>query len=426
MVDRRKFIQITGSSLLTLSPITRILTKTTDEFSPRLLEDFPIDKSINDEDFWYQVRMAYTVSPSIINLNNGGVSPAPKIVQDALDRYNKLCNEAPSYYMWRILDQGREPLREKLANLAGCSPEEIAINRNATESLETIIFGLRLQKGDEIVLSKQDYPNMINAWKQREHRDGIVLKWIDLPLPMEDKNEIVKYYTEAFTAKTKIVHITHVINWVGQIIPAKEIADVAHKHGIEVLLDGAHSFVHIGFKLSEIGCDYFGTSLHKWLSAPIGSGFMFVKKDKIKNLYPLFGAGEPESEDIRKFENLGTRSFAIEQGISEAIDFHNMLGMERKEKRLKYLKNYWVDKVKDMPKISFNTPLKDEFSCAICNVKIEGMKPEELDSKLFGQYKIHTVGINWENIHGVRITPNVYTLTSELDKLVKALREIAS
>lgn len=430
MVNRRNFIKIAGGTALGVYPLTEVLTKNIQAGAPGFpaghnLLSAPIHESILDEDFWYQVRQSFTVSPTLINLNNGGVCPSPKIVQDAVDRYNKLANEGPSYYMWRILDQGREPLRGKLAALAGCDQEEIAINRNASEALETIIFGLRLNKGDEVVLTRQDYPNMINAWKQREKRDGIVLKWVNLTLPMEDEDEIAQAYINAFTPKTKIVHITHIINWTGQIIPARKIADAAHRQGIDVLVDGAHSFVHIGYKIPDLGCDYFGTSLHKWLCAPIGSGMLYVKKDKISNLYPLFGAGDPESADIRKFENLGTRSFPIEQGIAEAIDFQNMIGMERKEKRLRYLKNYWAGQVKDLPNVILNTSLKDNFSCAIGNFAIKDKKLEDIDALLFNKYKIHTVGINWENIHGVRVTPNVYTLTSDLDQLIKGIKELA-
>lgn len=378
-----------------------------------------------EEDFWYFVQQAYTVSPNVLNLNNGGVSPAPKVVQDAVTRYNHLSNEAPSYYMWRILDQGKEPLRQKLAELAGCSPDEIAINRNSSEALETVIFGLPLEKGDEVVLTKQDYPNMINAWKQREKRGGIVLKWLNFDFPIEDKAFIVKEFENAFTDKTKLVHLTHIINWNGQILPAKEIAEAAHEKGIEVLLDAAHSFAHLNYKIPELKVDYFGTSLHKWLCAPIGSGLLYVKKEKIKKLYPLFAAPDPESEDIRKFENLGTRSFAIEQAIGQAINFHNMIGSERKETRLRYLKSYWTQKVSDLPNVSIGTSLHPDFSCAIGLLQIDGKEPVAIAQELFQKHKIHTVGINWENIHGVRITPNVYTTITDLDRLVRAIREIA-
>jgi hypothetical protein len=365
------------------------------------------------------------VSPNIINLNNGGVAPQPKVVQDAHIRYYQYANEAPSYYMWQILDQGREPLREKLALLCGCDKEEVAINRNSTEGLNTVIFGLNLKAGDEVVLTKQDYPNMINAWKQREKRDGIKLVWLDLPLPMENEDEIAAFYTKAFTPKTKVVMVTHLINWTGQIMPVRKIADAAHARGIDVIVDGAHTLAHFDFKIPDLGCDYYAASLHKWLSAPFGSGLLYIKKDKIKNVYPLFSAGEPLSDNIRKFENMGTRPFFIEQAIGKAIDFHEMIGSERKEKRLHFLKNYWMERVKDIPKVKLGTSMHPKFGCAIGLVGIEGRKPSELDSFLMDKYKIHSVGIEWENIKGVRITPNVYTTTQNLDRLVEGIEKFA-
>lgn len=378
-----------------------------------------------DEDFWYLIQQAYTVSPNILNLNNGGVSPQPKVVQEAVENYNRIANEAPSYYMWRVLDMGREPIREKLAGIAGCSPEEISINRNTTEALANVIFGLRLNAGDEIVLTKQDYPNMLNAWKQREKRDGIVLKWLNFDFPTEDNELIVKQFENAFTPKTKLVHITHMINWNGQVLPVKQIAQAAHRRGIEVLVDAAHTFAHLDFHINDLECDYLGTSLHKWLCAPFGTGMLYVKKDKIKNLYPLMASDDPESEDIRKFEHLGTRSFATEEAIGHAVNFHLMIGMERKAQRLFYLKKYWTDKVLNLPGVKIGSPLKPSISGAIALLQIEGKEPGELCDTLFNKYKIHAVGINWENIHGVRITPNVYTTLKDLDRLVTAITEIS-
>jgi selenocysteine lyase/cysteine desulfurase len=276
-----------------------------------------------------------------------------------------------------------------------------------------------------VVLSKQDYPNMINAWKQREKRDGIVLKWINLEFPSEDKNYIVKTFADAFTAKTKVVQITHLINWIGQILPVKEIAREAHKRGIEVLVDGAHTFAHFQYTIPELDCDYYGTSLHKWLCAPFGSGMLYVRKEKIKNLYPLLAAPDAESEDIRKFENLGTRSFAIEQGINQAIDFHDMIGGERKEKRLHYLKNYWAEKVQSLPKVQVKTSLKLEYGCAIGMVAIDGKKPGEVADYFYRNFKIHSVPIEWENIKGVRLTPNVYTTIKEVETLVTAIQQLS-
>ncbi len=385
-------------------------------------EGIPPSDLAGDEAFWSYVQQSFTTSSAVINLNNGGVSPSPRIVQEAMKRYHDLSNEAPSYYMWRILDQGREPLRERLAAMAGVSAEEIALHRNASESLETVIFGLDLKPGDEVVLSKQDYPNMINAWKQREKREGIKLVWVNLELPSTDEEYLLQSYTEKFTARTRVVHVTHIINWNGQILPARRIADAAHQQGIEVLVDGAHSFAHFQFSLPELDCDYFGTSLHKWLCSSIGTGFLYVRKSKIPALYPLFGAEDPQKDDIRKFEALGTRPFFIEQATGKAIDFFNMIGAQRKEERLFYLKQYWVEQVQNLPGVTMNTPMKKGFSCAIGNIAIEGKKPSELETFLFEKYKIHTVSIEWENIRGVRITPNIYTTTEDLDKLVRGIR----
>ncbi|MFM2338733.1 MAG: hypothetical protein RL115_1926 [Bacteroidota bacterium] len=386
--------------------------------------NIPPDILATDEDFWYYIQQAFTVSPYLINLNNGGVSPAPKTVQDAMKRYYDFSNEAPSYYMWRELEKGKEPLRKNLARLAGCNAEEIAINRNASEGLETIIFGLPLKAGDEVVAAKQDYPNMVNAYKQREMRDGIKMVWINLDLPSEDEEYLVQQYVKAFTPKTKLVHITHVINWNGQIIPVKKIAEEAHKRGIEVVVDGAHSFAHFDFTIPNLGADYFATSLHKWLYAPIGTGMLYVKKEKIKNIYPLFATNDnPLKDDIRKFENLGTRPFFIEQAIGKAIEFHDMIGIERKQKRLHYLKNYWMEKVRTIPGVQLKTSLHPQWAVAIGNIAINGVEPMLLDHFLLDKFKVHTVAINWENIVGVRVTPNLYTTTKNLDVLVQGIIE---
>ncbi len=385
----------------------------------------PVEIAKN-EDYWSIIQQAYTTSPNLINLNNGGVSPSPRVVQEAVERYNRLSNEGPSYFMWHILDQGREPLREKLAQLAGCDKEEIAVNRNCTESLNTIIFGLDLKAGDEVIGCKLDYPNHMNAWKQRAMRDKIVYKQLTFDFPIENDEEIVAAYEKAITPKTKIIHVTHVINWVGQIMPVRKICDMAHRRGLEVVCDGAHSFALLDFKIPDLDCDYFATSLHKFLSAPIGSGMMWIRKSNISKIWPLLGNGAPDTPNIRKFETLGTRSFPIEQGIGEAINFQLAIGNKRKEERIRFLKNYWAEQVVDIPKVKLKTSLKAAYSCAICGVSIEGIPAQELEKTLFTRYKIHTVGIEYENVNAVRVTPHVYTRLPELDKLVRAIREIAT
>lgn len=421
---RRQFIQQTVGTMGALSLGSWLDVATKETLFSEIRNAIHLDPGPGDETFWALIRQAYTVSPQIINLNNGGVSPQPEVVQRAMIRYYEQANEGPSYFMWQILDQGREPLRKRLADLAGCDPEEIAINRNASEALETAIYGIPLEKGDEVVLSKQDYPNMINAWKQREKREGIVLKWADHQLPTEDTEALVSGYTNLFSRKTKVVHITHVINWNGQVIPARAIADEAARRDIRVVIDGAHSFAHLEYRIPDLGGDYFGTSLHKWLSAPFGSGLLWVKKSRIADTWPLFANPDPESADIRKFEALGTRSFPIEHAIGEAIDFQLLIGNRRKEERLWYMKNYWTSRVKELPGVSIGTPESRGWSGAIGLLQIEGKEPSEVSQELWKEDKIHTVAIIWEAIKGVRITPHVYTSLKDLDILVKAIHRI--
>ena len=427
MANRRNFVKQIGLMAGAFSANSLFNQAHAAEFEHinLLKQDVSAKDLAMDEDYWSIIQQSYTTSPALINLNNGGVSPSPRIVQDAVERFNKMTNEGPSYYMWRILDQGREPLRYKLAQLAGADPEEIAVNRNATEALNTVIFGLNLKAGDEIIGTKQDYPNMINAWRQRAQRDGIVYNQISFQFPIENDEEIVAGFEKAITPKTKIIHITHIINWIGQILPVKKITDMAKKHGIETIVDGAHSFGLLDYNIPDLGCDYYGTSLHKFLSAPIGSGMLWIKKEKIEKIWPLVCNDKPNGTDIRKFETLGTRSFPIEQGIGEAVSFQNGIGSKRKEERIRDLKNYWATRVQNIAKVKIHTSFKDEYACAICGVSVDGMTPGELDSTLFSNYKIHTVGIVWENISCVRITPHVYTRIQELDKLVMAIDTIA-
>jgi selenocysteine lyase/cysteine desulfurase len=426
-MNRRNFLMATAGTVSALDLFSSINLPFAKQLEKHLnkLENQSTDAAAENEDFWNWIRESYTVSPNIINLNNGGVSPQPKVVQDAHIRFYQYSNEAPSYYMWRILDQGREGLRNKLANLCGVLPEELAINRNATEGLNSIIFGLNLKEGDEVVLSTFDYPNMMNAWKQREKRDKIKLVWINIPQPLEDSKAIVKLYENAITSKTKIVHITHMINWTGNIVPCKAIADMAHNKGCEVIVDAAHSFGHINFTLEETGADYLATSLHKWLSAPFGSGLLYIKKEKIKNIWALLSAVEPDGSDIKKFESLGTRSFASEMAIGTAVDFHNLIGAKRKEARLRYLKNYWAEKVIKLPKCNFYTSLKSDYSCAIATVGFEGWQAQQIDARLFEKQKVHTVSMILEKVNGVRITPNVYTNLQDLDVLIKGFTDIS-
>jgi selenocysteine lyase/cysteine desulfurase len=382
--------------------------------------------AVTDEELWARIAQAFTVTPNILNLNNGGVSPQPKIVQEAVNRFYQFSNELPTHYMWHFLDKGRETIRRKLADLAGTSPEGIAINRNTTEGLATITYGIAISKGDEIVMTNMDYPNMIGAWRQKEMREGIKINWITLDLPSENADGIVEQFVNATTPKTKIWHITHMINYTGQVLPVKRLCEEAKRRGIISIVDAAHTFAQLDYKISDFNPDYLGTSLHKWLCAPFGTGMLYVKKDRVKDLWPLFPAEKPLLDDIRKFETLGTRSLAPEHAISQAVDFHLAIGSKIKEQRLRYLKNYWCEKVAQHPRIKLHVSLKPEFSCALGTFSIEGIDPDVVNTKLLTDHQVHAVSIKQHTLACIRITPHVYTLTRDLDRFIEAAIKIAS
>lgn len=379
----------------------------------------------NDEAFWKKVRAQFCTSTPIINLNNAALSPHPVPVQQAHFQNAQYSNEIPSYHMWEILDRQRATMRKNLAELAGCPADEIAINRNATEALNTIIFGLPLQKGDTVIVSNLDYPYMLNAWQQRGMRDGINLKWVKLESPETD-NSIVKKYEKALKEGCRVLHLTHVINWNGQILPVKRLIELAHQYGAEVVLDAAHSFAHLPYRIADLDADYYGASLHKWLCSPFGNGFLQIKKQHIPKIWPLLSAYDPKSSDIRKFEILGSRSYASEMAIQEAIDFHNTLGTFLKYERLSYLRNYWLDQVKDLSGFKMLSPNYSELEGgAIAAFQIKNQSVEAIADLLMEQYQIHVGKIQIPGLQGIRISPHIYTTLNELDQLVVALKKIS-
>ncbi len=425
MTNRRDFLKKVGlASVATTVSASTIWSGTYNDVKGSILS--PLKMPPPGDDFWGWVKTQYTVSSNLLNLNNGGVSPQSKFVQEAFFRYTEMANEAPTYYLWRILEDGKGAVRKKLADLCGANEDEIAMNRNATEALDTVIHGISLNKGDEVVLSKYDYPRMISAWKAREKREGIVLKWVDLDFPENDETAIANKYTSLFTSKTKVVHITHLINWVGQITPVKAIATEAKKKGIKTLVDAAHSFAHVPFNVKDWDIDYMGTSLHKWLGAPFGTGMMYIRKEEIANVKTFFSEDPAmDPSNIKRFEELGTRATTAELAIGEAIDFHLVIGNERKQQRLYELKKYWTEKVKTHPKIKILTPEPMSLSGALGLVCVEGYEASEIDGYLFSQHHIHVVGIKYEKINGVRVTPNVYTSFDDLDRFTDALLKLA-
>ncbi|UCE05748.1 MAG: aminotransferase class V-fold PLP-dependent enzyme [bacterium] len=425
--SRRSFLKqlggITGAALVANSFFDPRMVKKVEAAAAKIAH-LPPAEAATEEDFWFQVQQAFSTTRGIINLNNGGVSPQPKIVQQAFVRYNEFSNEAPAQTMWNVLGPRRETIRSRLAQLAGCPAKEIAIVRNTTEALETIIFGLDMNQGDEILTTTQDYPSMMRAWHQREEREGIVVKTVSIPTPPDNISQITDALKKGITKKTKVIMVSHIIFLTGQITPVREICDMAHDRGIEVIVDAAHSFAHLDFNIPDLGCDYFGTSLHKWLCAPFGTGMLWVKKEKIEKLWPLFAPEHPNSNDIRKFEALGTRSFPAELGIGEAINFHNGIGSKRKEERMRFLKNYWAEKVSKFPNVKMITSLQPVQSCGLGNFSIEGIEPAQICDYLFNKHKIYTIPITHDEFKGVRVTPHVYTTLEELDYFVEVVRKI--
>ncbi len=377
-----------------------------------------------NEDFWFEVQQAFTVDRTLINLNNGGVSPSPRIVQDAMRRYLEFSNQAPVHTMWRILEPQIETVRRGLAASFGCEPEEMAITRNASESLETCIFGLDLKPGDEVLTTNQDYPRMLAAWCQRERRDGIVLRTISFPTPPRNLDQLADLFEQAITPKTKVILVCHITNLTGQMFPVRRICQIGRERGIEVIVDGAHAYAHFPFQHSDLDCDYYGTSLHKWLLAPHGTGFLYVRKSKISKLWPLMAAPHSMQNDIRKFEEIGTHPAANHNAIAEALTFHEGIGPERKAARLRYLKNYWARRLDGQKGVRLLTSFDPAQSCGLANFGIEGMDPVKLQDYLWDKYRIIVAAIVHDEFQGIRVTPNIYTPLDELDVFCDAMEKV--
>ena len=376
------------------------------------------------EEFWFKVQQAFTVDRTIVNLNNGGVSPSPGGVQDAMRRYLDYSNMAPVHTMWKVLEPQRETVRQRLAGIFGCDPEEVALTRNASEGLQICQMGFDLKPGDEVLTTNQDYPRMITTWKQLERRTGVVLKQFSIPVPAEDIGEIVALFEENITSKTRMILMCHMINLTGQILPVKEVAQMARKRGIPVVVDGAHTFAHFEFQRSDLDCDYYATSLHKWLFAPHGTGMLYVRRDRIADLWPMMAAPEKMDSDIRKFEEIGTHPAANYLAIGDAITFHEGIGPARKAARMRYLRDYWIERLLQHPRVKSNTSLDPRFSCGLANIGIEGIDSRELSTVLWEKHRILVAPIIHQEFQGIRVTPSVYTTLEELDRFCNAIESI--
>lgn len=419
MSTRRDFLALASTTVPLLRPGAAALARpfASDERAP--------EEVARDEDAWADVQRAYTVDRSILNLNNGGVCPAPRIVQEALRRYQEHAHEAPAYVLWRLQDPAKETVRAALAGLFGRDREEIAITRNASEALENVQLGLSLARGDEVVATDQDYPRMLTTWRQRERRDGIVLRQVELPVPAEDDDEVVRAFEAAITPRTKVIHMCHVINLTGQILPVKRVVDMARPRGIDVVVDGAHAFGHLDFRHDEVDCDFYGTSLHKFLSAPHGTGMLFVRRERLRDVWPLMAAGPDLDADVRKFEEIGTHPVGVRLAIAEAIAFHQAIQPARKAARLRYLRDRWAQRVAALDNARLWTSLAPGRSSGVALVEVLGVSPAKLQDHLWTKHRIYTVGIDHPRFRGIRVSPHVCTTVHEVDRFSEALEQVA-
>jgi selenocysteine lyase/cysteine desulfurase len=426
MASRRSFISTLAGAAVAVPAFRHTAIRSLSDAS-RIAGSRPAASLADDEAYWTEIQRAFDTDRTMINLNNGGCSPTPSHVLEAMIRDLRFTNELPVDHMWRVLEPRVESVRRDLARDFGCDPEEMAITRNASEANETMILGLDLARGDEVIVTNQNYGRMLTTWDQRVRRDGIVVKPISFKVPPPSMDYLVEQFRQAITPRTKVIEVTHITNLTGQIMPIKEIVDLARPRGIEVMVDGAHAYAHFPFTQKDLGCDYYGTSLHKWLLAPIGTGFLYVAKEKQKKLWPLMAAPASMDDNIRKYEEIGTHPAANHNAISAALAFHRGIGSERKIARLRFLRDRWAKRLKsESDRITILTPLDSPYSGAIGLMHVEGMETNRLVSWLFDKHRIVTTPINHAEFNGLRITPNVYTTLDEIDtfseKVMEALR----
>lgn len=400
-------------------------------FAPSLLERYlamPHAELAEDEAFWRTIRAKYRLTSDYINLENGYYSMQAEPVLDAFLGHVRSINVQASRYMRTKQVDDKLRVRTRLAELAGVGPNELIITRNTTESLDTVIAGYDWKPGDEAIMAAQDYGAMLDMFKLQARRYGIVNRVVSLPPDPKSDDEIVQLYANAITPKTRLLMMCHLVNITGHVLPVRAVCDMAHSRGVDVMVDGAHAFAQLAYKIPDLGCDYYGASLHKWLGAPLGAGILYVRADKISKLWPIYADESMADTDIRKLNHTGTHPVHTDLGIENALNFHLELGAERKQARLKYLQQYWSTRVRDVPNVVYNSPRDPNRTAAIGNVGIAGMKPADLAKTLFERYKVWTVAIdnNAANVHGVRITPQLFTTPPELDVLVKAITTLAA
>ncbi len=424
MISRRTFLRVGTTSAVALTAFTNDSLSRVASAAARTAGIDPADLA-SDETYWRDIQEGFTLDRTLINLNNGGCCPSPRVVHEAFKRYLDISNQAPVYHMWQILEPNIETVRRRLAAEFGCSPDEMAITRNASEALQIAQLGIDLKAGDEVVTTNQDYGRMLDTWDQRVRREGITVKKISFPVPPPSMDDLADRLIGAIGPKTKVLHFCHITNLTGQIFPVKKICDAARAKGVKTVVDGAHAFAHFPYKLSDLGCDYYGTSLHKWLLAPIGTGFLYVRKENIEGLWGLTPTAAGSAKNIRKFEEIGTHPAANHNAIAEAMTFHQGIGIERKAARLRYLRNRWANRLMATGKFRLHTSLDPAQSCAIGTVQVLAVPTGKAVQQLWDKWRIIATPIVHAEYEGIRVTPNVYTTLEEIDTFGDAMEKIS-
>ena len=425
MLSRRRFLKAGTTGAVAVTAFTNESLSRVAGAAARAADTSPNDLA-RDETYWREIQQAFTLDRTIVNLNNGGCCPSPRVVHEAFKRYLDVSNQSPVYHMWQILEPNIETVRRRLASAFGCDPEEMAITRNASEALQIAQLGIDLKAGDEVVTTNQDYGRMLDTWDQRVRRDGITVRKISFPVPPPSMDDLADRLVSAIGPKTRVLHFCHITNLTGQIFPVKKICDAARAKGVKTIVDGAHAFAHFPYTAADLGCDYYGTSLHKWLLAPIGTGFLYVRRENIEGLWSLTPAAASRAKDIRKFEEIGTHPAANHNAIAEALAFHEGIGSDRKAARLRYLRNRWAERLKATGRFKIHTSLDPAQSCAIGTVQILGVETGKAVQQLWDKWRIIATPINHAEYTGLRITPNVYTTIEEIDTFAGAMERISA
>jgi selenocysteine lyase/cysteine desulfurase len=425
MLSRRQFLH-TGSAIGTAAAVFRPDAVARAAAAADAVAGRSPGEVASDEDYWREIQSAFTLDRTFINLNNGYGCPTPRVVHEALKRYLDVSNQSPYTYMYQLLEPAIETVRRNLASEAGCDPEELAITRNSSEALQIAQMGIDLEAGDEVVTTEQDYPRMLTTWNQRARREGIKVVKVGFPVPppgglAELKNRI----EQAITPRTKVVHVCHITNLTGQIFPVRDICRLARARGARSVIDGAHAFAHFPYKIRDLECDYYGVSLHKWLLAPVGTGFLYVHRDQIASTWPLQAAPAAKGNDIRKFEEIGTHPAANHNAIAEALQFHQAIGIERRAARMRYLRARWQSRVEKLPGVRVLTSNDPEQSCGLVNVTIENFDMPKVVDHLWRRHRIVVTAAGVEGQYrGLRITPNIYTTLEEIDTFATAMESL--